>query len=179
MVTDTLPADLASTIRWMTLPRGILAVLFGAGALVWPGITVWGLTMVFGIYAITDGVTSVVSAMKCRRDGPWTWWVAGGVAAVVAGAMALAWPGITALVLLYVIACYAIVSGLFGAVGALEVRTLTGRRWMLAACLLAVLCGVFLLLAPGAGILGIVTAVGGYAIVVGAVLIVGAVQLHS
>ncbi|MDF3312878.1 DUF308 domain-containing protein [Rhodococcus sp. T2V] len=77
------------------------------------------------------------------------------------------------------IACYAIVSGLFGAVGALEVRTLAGRRWMLSACLLAVLCGVFLLLAPGAGILGIVTVVGGYAIVVGAVLIVGAVQLES
>ncbi|MDF3312879.1 DUF308 domain-containing protein [Rhodococcus sp. T2V] len=89
MATDTLPADLASTIRWMTLPRGILAVLFGAGALVWPGITVWGLTVVFGVYAITDGVTSVVSAASCRRAGPWTWWVAGGVAAVVAGAVAL------------------------------------------------------------------------------------------
>jgi uncharacterized membrane protein HdeD (DUF308 family) len=162
----------------MTLPRGILAVLFGAGALVWPGITVWWLTVVFGVYSITDGLTSVVSAVKCRRDGPWTWWVAGGVAAVAAGVVALTWPGITALVLLYVIACYAIISGLFGAVGALQVHVLAGRGWMLAACLLAVLCGVFLLLAPGPGILGIVTVVGGYAIVVGTVLIVGAAQLN-
>ena len=64
------PADLGSTIRWMVLPRGILAVLFGGVALVWPGITVWGMAVAFGVYAITDGLTAVVSAVHWR-GGLW------------------------------------------------------------------------------------------------------------
>jgi len=172
------PADLGSTIRWMVLPRGILAVLFGGVALVWPGITVWGMAVAFGVYAITDGLTAVVSAVHWR-DGLWVWLMAGGVAAVVAGAVSVAWPHITALALLYVIACYAIVSGWFGAVGTCEINTVPARRWMLAASLLAALCGVLLLLAPGSGIVGIVPVMAWYAIVVGVVLIVGAARIRS
>lgn len=78
-----------------------------------------GLVFLFGIYSIADGLITIVRAIRDREHlSSWGWWVFTGVVSVGAGIVALVWPGITALVLLYIIAFYAIMFGIFGIVGA-------------------------------------------------------------
>lgn len=174
--------SLFKQIWWVVLIRGILAVLFGIVALVWPDITVWALVVVFAVYAIVDGVVLAFQSIRDRAslDG-WGWWLAMGVVSVVAGVVALAWPGITALVLLYVIAFYALLFGLTGIVGGLRFRKVpeSGWVWTVVAGVLAVLFGLVLLIFPGEGILGLIFLVGIYAILFGVLLIVMAFQVRS
>lgn len=170
------------TVWWVVLIRGILAVLFGIVALVWPGITVWALVVVFAVYAIVDGAVLVWHSIRDRAtlDG-WGLWLAMGVVSVLAGLVALFWPGITALVLLYLIAFYAILFGIIGIVGALRFRKVpeSGWVWSLIAGVVAVLFGVLLLIFPGSGILGLIVLLGIYAILFGILLIVMSFQVRS
>jgi len=87
---------------WALALRGFLAVLFGLIALFLPGMTLTVLVLVFGAYALVDGLFAVVSGI--RGSGGSRRWVliVEGVLGVLAGIVALVWPGITALVLLYV-----------------------------------------------------------------------------
>jgi uncharacterized membrane protein HdeD (DUF308 family) len=98
---------------WTFLVRGVLAILFGIAAFVWPGATLLVLVYLFAIWAIVDGVSTLVSAFQER--GRAYWWVAliEGIVGVAAGIVAIAWPGITALVLLFLIAAWAVVTGIF------------------------------------------------------------------
>lgn len=174
--------SLFKQIWWIVLIRGILAVLFGIVALVWPGITVWALVVVFGIYAIVDGIVLGYHAVRDRRtlDG-WGWWLATAVISVLAGIVALVWPGATALVLLYIIAFYAIFFGIAGAVGALRFRKVpdSGWVWSLVAGILAILFGIVLLVFPAGSITGLVWLVGIYAILFGILLIAVAFQARK
>lgn len=167
---------------WLVLIRGILAVLFGVVALVWPGITVWALVVVFGIYAIVDGVVLVYHSIRdrARLDG-WGWWLAMGLVSIAAGIVALVWPAATALVVLYIIAFYAILFGVTGIIGALSFRKVpnSGWGWSLVAGILAVLLGVVLLIFPGSGIISLIWLLGIYAILFGVLLIVVAFQVRK
>nr|WP_238586303.1 HdeD family acid-resistance protein [Rhodococcus rhodochrous] len=167
---------------WLVLIRGILAVLFGVVALVWPGITVWALVVVFGIYAIVDGVVLVYHSIRdrARLDG-WGWWLAMGLVSIAAGIVALVWPAATALVVLYIIAFYAILFGVTGIIGALSFRKVpnSGWGWSLFAGILAVLLGVVLLIFPGSGIISLIWLLGIYAILFGVLLIIVAFQVRK
>ncbi|AHD21638.1 membrane protein [Rhodococcus pyridinivorans SB3094] len=162
------------------LLRGILAVLFGVVALVWPGITVWALVVVFAAYAIIDGIVLVVQSVRDKPEG-WGWWLAMGVVSVLAGLVALFWPGITALALLYVIAFYAILFGITGIVGGIRFRKVpeSGWVWSVLAGVVAVLFGIVLLIFPGEGILSLIVLLGIYAILFGVLLIILAFQARS
>lgn len=123
MVTQNPFVQYGKEIWWMILIRGIFGVIFGIIALVWPGITVVALVFLFGIYSIADGLITIVRAIRDREHlSSWGWWVFTGVVSVGAGIVALVWPGITALVLLYIIAFYAIMFGIFGIVGAFKMK---------------------------------------------------------
>ncbi|GAB4006182.1 hypothetical protein GCM10029992_56140 [Glycomyces albus] len=99
---------------------GIFTLLFGAVAVFWPEITLLALVVLFGAYAIVDGVTAVV--MGARRASGRGWMVFIGILGVVAGIIALVWPGITALALLYVIAFWALVLGLSNLVNGFGIK---------------------------------------------------------
>ncbi|WP_016931635.1 HdeD family acid-resistance protein [Rhodococcus sp. R1101] len=172
--------SLLKQIWWVVLLRGILAVLFGVVALVWPGITVWALVVVFAAYAIIDGIVLVVQSIRDKPEG-WGWWLAMGVVSVLAGLVALFWPGITALALLYIIAFYAILFGITGIVGGIRFRKVPGSGWVwsVLAGVLAVLFGIVLLIFPGEGILSLIVLLGIYAILFGVLLIILAFQVRS
>ena len=172
--------SLLKQIWWVVLLRGILAVLFGVVALVWPGITVWALVVVFAAYAIIDGIVLVVQSIRDKPEG-WGWWLAMGVVSVLAGLVALFWPGITALALLYVIAFYAILFGITGIVGGIRFRKVpeSGWVWSVLAGVVAVLFGIVLLIFPGEGILSLIVLLGIYAILFGVLLIILAFQARS
>src|SRR5687767_8754379 len=96
---------------WVFLLRGILAIVIGILAFVWPGVTLVSLVLLFGIYAAADGILAIASAITGHTPMP-RWWLAiVGVAGLAAAFMAFTRPGFTLAVLIVVIAAWAIVSG--------------------------------------------------------------------
>src|ERR687889_550458 len=98
--------DSLSRYWWAVALRGVAAVLFGLMALLWPGITLFALVILFGAYALVDGAFTLVTAIR-DRDGADTgpagrgWLIARGVSGIAIGVLAVVWPGLTALALLW------------------------------------------------------------------------------
>jgi uncharacterized membrane protein HdeD (DUF308 family) len=166
---------------WMLLVRGVLAILFGIIALVAPGIALLAFIYVFAAYALLDGIAAIVVSLQERRFLR-IWWVLllEGIAGIIFGILAFAWPGETALVLLYLVAFWALVTGVIEISAAFIVPGTTGQRWGVGlAGLLSLIFGVILLVRPGAGLLAILWLVGIYAIAFGLSLIVYGFQVRS
>jgi uncharacterized membrane protein HdeD (DUF308 family) len=159
---------------WAIVLRGVAAVLFGLGAFIWPGITLAALVFLYGAYALADGVLAVVWAIVKRRAGSFPWgMLLAGLASIVVGVLTFLWPGITALVLLYMIAAWAIVRGVFEVVAAVALRRELEHEWLLALSgVLSIALGVLLVIAPGAGALAVLWWIGSFAIVAGVLMIV-------
>jgi uncharacterized membrane protein HdeD (DUF308 family) len=165
---------------WIAL-RGLAAVVFGLLTLFDPRISLTALVLLWGAYAFVDGIFAIVSAVRDRRQEPhWVSLLVTGIAGVVAGLLTFFVPGITALVLLYFIAAWALITGIAEIVAAVRLRKVITGEWMLAlAGLLSVIFGVFLFAFPGAGALTIVLWIGAYALVLGIVLLVLAFRLRA
>src|SRR5215216_3604390 len=158
---------------WALLVRGIAAVLFGLAALLWPGPTLFVLIVFFGAYAIVDGILALVAGIRGAGGGRRWLLLAEGVLGVLAGLVAFFWPGMTALVLLYVIAAWAIFTGILKVVMAIWLRRELENEWLLVLSgVLSVLFGVILAVLPGVGLLSLVWLVGVYALIFGVALIV-------
>jgi len=158
---------------WTLIVRGILAILFGILVLLQPGIALTSLILLWGAYAIIDGVMGVFVAIRHRSDYP-QWWVTllEGIVGILAGVAAIIWPGLTALVMLFLIAGWAIMTGILEIIAAIQLRKeIEGEFWLGLGGLLSVIFGVLLILFPGAGILTLLGLVGIYSIVFGAFLI--------
>lgn len=158
---------------WMMALRGLFAILFGVVALAWPGTTLFVLVLLFGSYVLIDGVLAIVAAFR-HRDLNDRWWVLllEGLAGIVAGGLTFVWPGITAVVLLYVIAAWALVTGVFEIAAAIRLRKEIAGEWlMILTGILSVVLAIALVLLPGAALTAVVWMIGGYAIAFGILLI--------
>ncbi len=164
---------------WTLLLRGIAAVLFGLAALFWPGLTLFVLVVIFGAYALVDGVFAIVAGIRGSGGRRWLL-VAEGALGVLAGLVAIFYPGITALALLYVIAFWAIFTGVLRVVMAFSLRQEIENEWlMVLSGVLSVLFGAILAVLPGVGLLSMVWLVGIYAIVFGVALIILGFRVRS
>jgi uncharacterized membrane protein HdeD (DUF308 family) len=155
---------------WVFAIRGIAAIVFGIGAFIWPGTTLTVLIFLFGAYALVDGVALLIALARgdaaARRDG----WTVGiiGVLGIVAGVVTFVWPGLTALTLLYVVAFWAIATGVLQVVAAISLRReLEGEFWLALGGIASVVFGALLIASPGDGLLTLVWLVGIWAIVFG------------
>jgi uncharacterized membrane protein HdeD (DUF308 family) len=180
---ETIMLETLSRRWWAVALRGVAAILFGVLALVWPGITVFALVIVFGAYALVDGAFTLVAAFGGRDSGRTlgsrAWLVARGVAGILTGIIAAVWPGITALALLWVIALWAMVTGVFDIVAAVQLRKQMRREWLLAVSgALSVLFGVLLVVWPAAGVLTLVVLIGIAAIAFGVTLLMLGLRLR-
>lgn len=171
---------------WSVLIRGIVAVLFGILALFLPKLTLQVLILLFGVYALVDGIFALVAAVQAfnrRRGFTWRsvgWPILEGIAGIVVGLLAFLWPGETALVLLYLIAAWAIVTGIAELVQAVALRRIIRNEWLLVLSGIAsIVFGILLFVFPGAGALAIVWLIGAYAILFGALLIGLSLRLRS
>jgi uncharacterized membrane protein HdeD (DUF308 family) len=165
---------------WLLLLRGIAAVLFGL-AFIWPGLTLVTLVLLYGAFALIDGVISLVAAFTGSAKPVPTWWlVVVGLLGIAAGIVTFAWPGITAILLVLFIGAWALVHGIFEIIGAIQLRKEIDNEWMLIlGGALSVLFGLIVLIAPGAGALGLIWAIGGYSIVFGILFIALALRLRK
>jgi uncharacterized membrane protein HdeD (DUF308 family) len=168
------------TVRTVIVVRAVLALAFGLVALFWPDLTVLALAIAFGIYAILEGVASVIDAVRNRDRSRWWLGLLGGLASVVAGVLALIWPSITALILAVVVGIWAVVAGAAQIATAFRLRMVGGRIWLLAlAGVLSVMAGIVILVWPSAGVIGLTVLLGVFALVYGAALGALAVALRS
>ena len=155
---------------WLLLLRGLAAVAFGVLAFFWPGLTLVVLTLVWGAYALADGILALWGAIAARGGETGTrWWLAlGGVVSILAGLIAFFYTGMTALVLLMFIAAWAIVIGVILVWGAIELWKVLDDAWLLVLNgVLAIAFGVILFAQPGAGALAVVWMIAWFAIVFG------------
>ncbi|GAA0923559.1 HdeD family acid-resistance protein [Pseudonocardia zijingensis] len=166
-------------VRTMLVLRAVLAVAFGLVALFLPDLTLLALAIAFGVYAIIDGVATVIDAFRRRRRTRWWLGLLGGLAGVAAGVIALIWPGITAVALAIVVGIWAVVTGLAELATAFRLRRARGRIWLLAlAGALSVAAGAVILVWPEAGAIGLAVLIGVFALVYGATLGALAVTLR-
>lgn len=163
---------------WMMALQGLCAVIFGVLALILPGITLGTLVFLFGAYSLASGALSVATAVQ-HRDRFWALLV-GGLLGIGAGLVAFFWPGVTALALLYLIAGWAVATGVFELIAAIKLRkVMTGEILLGLSGLCSIVFGLLLMIWPGAGALAVVWLIGGYAVVLGAMRIGLAFRLHA
>lgn len=166
---------------WAVGLRGLAGVLFGLAAFFWPGLTLAILVSLFGAYALVDGVfaivTGIVAASKHER---WGAILLEGIVGIAVGLVTFFRPGITALTLLYLIAAWAIITGVFEIAAAIRLRKEIEGEWLLGLSGIAsVIMGALLVIMPGAGALALLWLIGSYAIVFGLLLIALAFRLRS
>jgi uncharacterized membrane protein HdeD (DUF308 family) len=182
--TASAPGPMLETLAknwWMVLLRGIAAIVFGVLAFIWPGLTLLTLVILYGAYALVDGVISLVAAFSGGAKPVPTWWlVVGGLAGIVAGILTFVWPGITAFVLIVFIGAWSIVHGIFEIIGAIKLRKeIDNEWWLILAGALSVIFGIAVLAMPGAGALALIWVIGAYAIVFGILLVGLAFRLRK
>ena len=166
---------------WMFAVRGVAAVIFGVLALIWPGQTLQALVLVFGAYALVDGIFAIFAGIASYRYFD-RWWAVllEGVVGVVIGLLTFFWPGITALVLLYFIAAWALITGIFEIVAAIQLRRVITGEWMLIlGGLLSIVFSVLLVVFPGAGAVSVIWMIGIYAVIFGISEIIFAFRLRG
>jgi uncharacterized membrane protein HdeD (DUF308 family) len=164
---------------WAFALRGIVAIALGVLAFVVPGPTLVALIAVFAAYAIFDGILAIVGGVR-SPGGPRWWLVIGGIAGLAIGVLTIFSPGTTAVALVLLIAVWAIATGVGEVVSAYTMRAVIDREWLLALSgAISVVFGVFLLVAPGSGVLAVLWLIGYYAIFAGVMYLAMAFRLRG
>lgn len=166
---------------WTVALRGAIAIIFGLLALFWPGITLTALVFIFGAFVLVSGVLLVIAAFRDGLTHAHGWLLLlEGIIGIAIGIMVFVWPAITALVLLYLIAAWAVITGVLEIIAAIQVRKEIQNEWLLAiAGIASVLFGILLIVWPIAGALAILWIIAAYAIVFGVLLLILAFRLRS
>jgi len=166
-------AGLVSRYWWVIALRGAVAILFGVLAFAWPGVTLQALVLLFGAYAIVDGVAAIIVGIKDYGERE-RWWATllGGLVSLAAGIVTFLMPGLTALTLLTLIAIWAVMRGVFEIVAAIRLRKEIKGEWLMAlAGVLSIVFGLYMIAFPGAGAVAVVWWIGAYAVAIGLMLV--------
>ena len=166
---------------WLLALRGLIAVVFGILAFMWPGATLLSLVWLFGAFALVNGILSLMLAAKAPKGYPKVGsLILGGLLGILAGLLTFVMPGITALGLLILIAAWAIVTGVMELVAAFRLRKVISNEWLLVlAGIASVAFGLILLLQPAAGALALIWLIGAWALVFGILLMILAFRMRN
>jgi uncharacterized membrane protein HdeD (DUF308 family) len=173
---NTLPLIRTLAERWWVwLLRGIVAILFAVLAFTRPGITLTALVLLYGAYVLVDGAFTLAVGVMAKTWGL----ILSGVLGIIAGIVTFAYPHITALVLLYIIAFWAILTGVLEILAAVRFRKEFENEWLLGiGGALSVLIGIWMIVQPGAGALSVVWLIGIYALFFGILMVALALRFR-
>ncbi len=165
---------------WIAL-RGLCALIFGLLALVMPAATLAVLVLLWGAYALVDGVLALVAGVRMREHGKPLWpLIIVGLVGIAAGIVTFFWPGVTALTLIFIIGSWAIAIGVFQVMAAIRLRKQIQGEWVHALSgLLSIVFGLLVVLRPGAGAIALTWLIGWFAICFGVLLLVVAFRLRK
>ena len=167
---------------WLVVLRGVLSIVFGVAAFVWPRDALTALVIVFGAYALVDGVFAVTTGIAgSGATGGMRWFlVLGGLAGIVVGVVTFFYPNITALSLLYLIGAWAIVTGVFEVVAAIQLRQeISNEGYLIFGGILSVVFGVLVFIYPQASALSILWLIGIYAVIYGVAIVALGLRIRS
>lgn len=173
--------DILGKNWWAVLIRGILAILFGLIAIIWPGHALVALVLVFGAYAFVDGIFSIIAAVRSAvRHAHWVALLAEGILGLIVGLITFARPGIAILAFAYLVGVWAIITGLLELFVAIRLRReLGGEILLILGGAASVIFGVLLFIFPGPGVLTVALIIGIYALIFGGLLVGLAFRLRS
>ncbi len=180
--------DFIKSVWWLVLLRGILAIILGILAFVWPVATAVAFVWVFGIYALVDGIFTIVHAVQTRKYDPaWGWMLTLGIVSVIAGILVMIFPvaagALALLVLLWIVAIWAIIEGIFGIPAAATLASGGAKAMGIVFSVLSILFGILLVIllfaTPQSALLGLIYVLGAYAVLAGIVLVVIAIQARA
>lgn len=176
--------NLAETLSdnwWVLLLRGIVAILFGILTFARPGITLATLVLLFGLFALADGLLASYTAVTHRHDREnWGMLLLGGLVGIGVGILTWVSPSITALALVFYIAIWAIATGALAVVAGIRLRHVIQGEWRLVlAGVVGLAFGVFLMARPGAGAISVVWMIGSFAFVFGIANLALAFKMRS
>jgi uncharacterized membrane protein HdeD (DUF308 family) len=166
---------------WVLLLEGLAAIVLGITAVLWPGITLVSLVWVFAIFALIQGVAEVILGMRGEADGT-VWWtmIILGILSIASAIVAIAWPGMTVVVLLAIIAASAIIHGIFAIIAAIRLRKHIDDEWVLILSgVMSIAFGAILIARPKAGALAMVLLIGAYMMALGAMAIALSLRLRK
>jgi uncharacterized membrane protein HdeD (DUF308 family) len=165
---------------WLLLVRGLAAIAFGVIAFLWPAITLVSMIYLFGIYAIVDGLVAIWAAFNLPgQPGPRWWLGLSGVVSILAGIIAFVYTGMTALVLLVVIAVWAIIIGLLQLYAAIQLwKVIDNDWWLILSGLLAVAFGAVMIAWPSTGALALIWSIAWFALFFGCMFVGLAFELR-
>ena len=166
---------------WVLALRGFLSIIFGGIAFSLPRLTLTTLVWLWGAYACVDGIFALASALRAaERHERWGMLLLRGATGIAAGIVAFVWPHLTAAVMLYLVAAWAVAAGVLEIAAAVRLRQLIEGEWLMGLSgALLILLGVLLVAMPGAGLLSWVWAIGGFAVVFGILHIALAFRLRA
>jgi uncharacterized membrane protein HdeD (DUF308 family) len=165
---------------WAIALRGVLAIVFGLVTFIVPGATMLSLVLLFAAYAFVDGVFAIIAAVRSARSQErWGLLVLEGIVDIVAGVVAIVWPGLTILTFVLLVAAWALVSGALMAVAAFRLNLDHGRWWLVLGGLASIVYGLLLIGAPLIGALVLTWWLGAYALVFGVFLLILAFRLRA
>ena len=159
--------------------RGLLALGIGVVALAWPGVTVLALVVLFAVYAFIAAGLQALQAFSSRTAGPVFGHLLLGLVDIAAGVVALAWPGPTALVLVLVVASWAIVTGALEVFAAFRSGEEAGTRAMFVlGGLVSMAFGVVLFARPDMGAISLALLFGLFNLISGSWMLVAGIELR-
>ena len=161
--------------------RGLAAIAFGILIFTKPQTSLQVLVYLFGVYVLVEGILGVALAVQARNQlDSWGVLLLWGLLGVAVGVFAFLRPDSTALALLFLIALWAIATGVLEIAAAVRLRELIKNEWVLIlAGLASVAFGVWLIARPEMGALAVLSLIGAYAIVFGALIVILAFKLRS
>ncbi len=166
---------------WLFLLRGILGIIFGVLALIFPGPTMLSLVLLFSAYMLVDGVFGIVSAVRAirRKEDRWGLLIVEGLFDIATGVVAFLWPGLTVIAFVWLIAAWAIVTGGLLTAAGFRLNIDHGRWWMVLGGLLSLAYGVLMIIAPLIGAVVLTWWIGAYALAFGITLVIFSLKLRS
>ena len=153
---------------WVFLIRGIAAIIFGILAFVWPGQTLFALTILFGAYAFVDGIFALAAALGGWGGSRWWALLIEGIVGLVIAFIVWEQPVYSTVGLVYAVAFWAIITGIMEIVAGLQLREVINNEWLyILAGIVSIAFGVLVIRNPSAGSLAVAYLVGWYAIIFG------------
>ena len=166
---------------WLFTLRGVLGIIFGILALIFPGPTILSLVLLFSAYMLVDGIFGIISAVRAirRKEDRWGLLIFEGLLDIATGVVAFLWPALTVVAFVWLIAAWAIVSGGLMTAAGFRLNIEHGRWWLVLGGLLSLAYGVLLIITPLIGAVVFTWWLGAYALVFGVALVIFSLKLRS